>query len=150
MWKESLEEIIQEEKKYGGEINSGISEEEVTLFIKEVEDELNITLPEDYIKILRVVNGIEFNGFILYGVDETILKEVPNQHVNGLIDCNKVWYENEWQKQYLFLGEGSISWYVYDLKEKKYYELDNPSGEISEEFDNFEQMLDKMFEDALM
>ncbi|MDE5825777.1 MAG: YrhA family protein [Lachnospiraceae bacterium] len=49
-----------------------------------------------------------------------------------------------------FLGEGSISWYVYDLKTKKYCELDNPSGEHSEEFDNFEQMLDKMLRDALL
>lgn len=150
MWKESLERIIQEEEKYGQKINSGISEEEVKLFIKEVKNELNITLPEDYIKILRVVNGIEFNGMILYGVDEPLLKEVPNRHINGLINCNQVWYENEWQKQYLFLGEGSISWYVYDLKTKKYYELDNPSGEIDEEFNDFEQMLGKMFEDSLL
>lgn len=150
MWREHLEEIIQEEKKYGQEINSGISDEETALFIKEAEDKLSVTLPEEYIKVLRVVNGIEFNGVILYGADEPILKEAPKRQVNGLIDCNQVWYENEWQKQYLFLGEGSISWYVYDLKAKTYYELDNPSGEIGEEFSNFEQMLDKMLEDSLM
>ena len=150
MWKERLEEIMQEEKKYGEEINSGISEEEAAIFVKEVEEELGLALPEDYIKILKTVNGIEFNGVILYGVDESLLKEAPKRDVNGLIDCNKVWYENEWQKQYLFLGEGSISWYVYDLKAEKYYELDNPSGEISEEFSDFEQMFDKMLEDSLM
>lgn len=150
MWKERLEKIMQEEKKYGEEINSGISEEEAAIFVKEVEEELGLALPEDYIKILKTVNGIEFNGVILYGVDESLLKEAPKRDVNGLIDCNKVWYENEWQKQYLFLGEGSISWYVYDLKAEKYYELDNPSGEISEEFGDFEQMFDKMLEDSLM
>lgn len=149
MWKERLEEIIQEEKKYGEEINGGISEEEVELFVKEVEDGLNTALPEEYIKVLRVVNGLEYNGVILYGADETILKEAPRQTVNGLIDCNQVWYENEWQKQYLFLGESSISWYVYDLRAAKYYALDNPSGEISEEFEDLEQMLDKMLEEAL-
>lgn len=149
MWKERLEEIRQEEKRYDSHINCGISEEEVGIFIKAVKDELNITLPEEYLKILGTINGIEFNGFILYGVDEPLLNEVPNQHINGLIDCNKVWYENEWQKQYLFLGEGSISWYVYDLKTKKYYELDNPSGEAGEKFNDCESMLDKMFEDSL-
>jgi hypothetical protein len=35
------------------------------------------------------------------------------------------------------------------LKAKKYYELDNPSGEVSEEFNDFERMLDEMFEDSL-
>ena len=150
MWNEHLEEIRQEEKRYGEDINCGISEEEAGAFIKAVKDELGIALPEEYLKILRIVNGIEFNGFILYGVDEPLLQEAPARSVNGLIDCNQVWYENEWQKQYLFLGEGSISWYVYDLKTKKYCELDNPSGELGEEFDNLEQMLDKMLEDALM
>ena len=149
MWKERLEEIRQEEKRYGQDINCGISEEEAGTFIKAVKDELSIALPEEYLKIMRTINGIEYNGFILYGVDEPLLNEAPNQHINGLIDCNKVWYENEWQKQYLFLGEGSISWYVYDLKTKMYYELDNPSGEISEEFHDFERMLDKMLENAL-
>lgn len=150
MWREHLEEIRQEEKRYGEDINCGISEEEAKAFIKAVKDELAIALPEEYLKILRTINGIEFNGFILYGVDEPLLGEAPDQHVNGLIDCNKVWHENEWQKQYLFLGEGSISWYVYDLKTKKYCELDNPSGELSEEFDDPKQMFDKMLEDALM
>ena len=149
MWKEHLEEIRQEEKQYGGDINCGISKEEAENFIKAVKEELGIALPEEYLKILTIVNGIEFNGFILYGADEPLLKKEPNQHVNGLIDCNKVWHENEWQKQYLFLGESSISWYVYDLKAKKYYELDNPSGEVSEEFNDFERMLDEMFEDSL-
>lgn len=149
MWKERLEEIRQEEKRYGQDINHGISEREAETLIKAIKDELGITLPEEYLKVLRTINGIEFNGYILYGADEHLLMEAPNQPVNGLIDCNKVWYENEWQKQYLFLGEGSISWYVYDLKIKKYCELDNPSGELSEEFDDFEQMLDKMLEDSL-
>ena len=38
-----------------------------------------------------------------------------NQSINGMIENNKIWYENEWQKKYLFLGESDISWYVYDL-----------------------------------
>ena len=91
MWKERLEEIKQQEKRYGHDINCGISEEEAKVFIKAVEDELGIILPKDYVRILCVVNGIEYNGFILYGVDEPLLMEVPNQHVNELVDCNKVW-----------------------------------------------------------
>ena len=112
------------EKKYGQDINYGISEEEAGIFIKAVkeelgialpeeylkiwllaslpymgiirrnvynyfailppawpsskyvcleqtlEEELGIALPEEYLKILRTINGIEYNGFILYGVDE--------------------------------------------------------------------------------
>lgn len=47
----------------------------------------------------RTINGIKFNGFILYGVDEPLLKKIPNQHVNEFIDCNKVWYSKETELQ---------------------------------------------------
>ena len=102
MWKECLEEIRQEEKRYGKDINCGISEEEAGTFIKAVKDELGIALPEEYLKILRTINGIQYNGFILYGVDEPLLNEAPNQHINGLIDCNKVWYENNGKNNIFF------------------------------------------------
>lgn len=149
MWKEKLKEIVREEKLYGEQINSGISETELENFEAKVKAELNIDFPKEYAKILKVVNGIEFNGFIIYGVDSNILDSQPNQSINGLIENNKIWYENEWQKQYLFLGESNISWYVYDLSSHTYLELDNPSGNRVELFENIETMIEKILADAL-
>lgn len=149
MWNDKLKEIIQEKQTYGEKVNKGCIEEEIQLFKKKVGEELNIILPEEYVNVLKIVNGIEFNGFILYGIDEAILNEVPNQHVNGLIEYNKIWYENEWQRKYIFLGESNISWYVYDANLKKYYELDNPSGRAVQEFNSFDDMLEKLLSDSL-
>jgi len=149
MWKGKLQEIIQEEKLYGEEVNIGATEEEIETLFKEAKAELNVDLPNDYVKILKRVNGLEFNGLILYGIDEHLLSKQPNQSINGLIENNKLWYENEWQKKYIFVGESSISWYVYDLEESKYIELDNPSGEEIEVFSGLESMVEKMLSDAL-
>ena len=149
MWKDKLQEIAQKMSLYGEKINIGASPEEIQLFLKEVKAEIKVDLPKEYIQILEVINGIEFNGFILYGIDQYLLYEQPKQAVNGLIDCNMVWYENEWQKQYIFLGESHISWYVYDLTEGKYCELDNPSGSKSGVFDSLESLVEKVLGDAL-
>ena len=149
MWKDKLQEIIQEEKLYGEEVNIGATKKEIALFLKEAKAELNVDLPNDYVKILKQVNGLEFNGLILYGIDEYLLSKQPNQSINGIIENNKLWYENEWQKKYIFIGESSISWYVYDLVEGKYVELDNPSGEEIEVFSGLECMVEKMLSDAL-
>ena len=65
MWKERLEEIRQEETKYGADINGGVSEEEAQAFVKAVKDELGINMSEEYLKILRTVNGIEYNDELL-------------------------------------------------------------------------------------
>ena len=134
MWKDKLQEIIQEKKIYGEKVNIGATEEEIGMFFKKVKAELNVDLPNDYANILELVNGLEFNGFILYGIDQILLSKQPNQSINGLIEYNKIWYENEWQKKYIFIGESNISWYVYDFAECKYAELDNPSGRENEVF----------------
>lgn len=149
MWKEKLKEIAREENLYGEQINSGISEIELKRIEVKVKSELNVEFPTEYAKILQVVNGIEFNGFIIYGVDSDLTDSQPNQNINGLIENNKIWYENEWQKRYFFLGESNISWYVYDLTSHKYIELDNPSGNRVEIFDNIETMVEKILTDAL-
>ncbi|MBR1737405.1 MAG: YrhA family protein, partial [Firmicutes bacterium] len=112
-------------------------------------------IPKEYAEIFKVFNGIEFNGSIIYGIDYELLNEKPvlNENpvkINGLIENNKIWYENSWQKKYIFLGEGNISWYVYDTQLSEYCELDKPSGERINRYDKAESLLDKIFEDMLI
>lgn len=149
MWKDKLKEIVQEKKIYGEEVNIGATEKEIEIFFEEVKAELNVDLPNAYAKILELVNGLEFNGFILYGIDQNLLSNQSNQRINGLIEFNKIWYENEWQKKYIFIGESNISWYVYDFAECRYVELDNPSGRENEAFSGLECMVEKILSDAL-
>ncbi len=149
MWKIKLEELIQQKRLFGENVNIGATEQKIHLFIKTVKDELNIDLPNEYIEVLRIINGMEFNGFILYGIDQRLLDEQQNEKIYGLIEYNKLWYENEWNKQYIFLGESDISWYAYDLTAHKFCELDNPSGTEMEKFNNLDHMVEKLLIDAL-
>ena len=149
-WKDKLREIVQEQKTYGEKVNIGASEGELKRFFEEAKCKRRVELPADYAEILKTVNGLEFNGYILYGIDERLLDKTPDQSINGLIARNEVWYENDRQKRYVFIGESDISWYVYDLEERRYSELDNPSGEECEVFSSLECMVEKMLNDALL
>lgn len=149
MWEEELHRIASEKAKYDEKVNMGASDIEIGLFKAKVLAELKNEVPEDYIGFLEVVNGIEFNGFIIYGVDSELLETKPNQHINGFIDNNLVFYDNEWQKRYLFFGESSISWYVYDLERARYLQLDNPSESVVKEFICFNDMIERIILDSL-
>ncbi len=150
MWKEKLEAVKQEMALYDEKINGGITEEEADAFRRAAKEALPFSPPEEYIDVLRTVNGVEFNGFILYGVDEPLLHNAPNQPVNGLIDNNEVWHENEWDRPYVFIGDSSMSWYAYDLDTKKYYDLDKPSGREYEAFETLEEILEHILSDSLL
>lgn len=75
MWIIKLEEIIEEKILYGEQINSGASEVELAKFKLRVKEELQKDLPTEYSNVLKMVNGLEFNGFILYGIDEVLLEK---------------------------------------------------------------------------
>ena len=49
-------------------IQKGASDDEIGLFKSKALAELKNEVPEDYISFLEIVNGIEFNGFIIYGI----------------------------------------------------------------------------------
>lgn len=150
MWKIKLEEIIKEKNLYNEQINLGASEVELVKFKKSIKEELQKDLPSEYCNVLKKVNGLEFNGFILYGIDEVFLEKKPNQKIHGLISNNQIWYENEDQEKYLFIGESNISWYVYDTNNERYIELDNPSGREMVVFKELYEMLDKILSDSLL
>jgi hypothetical protein len=102
MWKTKLQEIVQEKNLYGEKINIGATESKIQLFIKAVKAELNVDLPNEYVKVLEVINGLEFNGFILYGIDQKLLDQEQNEGIYGLIEYNKIWYENECRNNIYF------------------------------------------------
>lgn len=150
MWKELLGKIVEEMNEYGEKINNGASTDLIDTLNCKANEILNIQLPTEYIHLLEFINGLEFNGFIIYGIDSEYLDKLPNQDIYGVIENNMIWYENEWQRKYIFLGESNISWYVYDMEMAKYYELDNPSGRNMAEFTSLDKMLEKMLSDALL
>ncbi len=95
MWEKSLKKIVNEKKHYKEAVNRGAYKEEITRLIKEVNRKLNVEVPEEYLHIISRINGIEFNGFTLYGIDEYLLECKMNQRIDGLINANQIWYENE-------------------------------------------------------
>lgn len=150
MWEQLLLEIKNKREKRGRKLNDPALEEQIEILKKTVKEKFNQGLPEEYINFLKIINGLEFNGFIFYGVDSSLLEVQNNQKVYGYVDTNEIWYENEQQKQYMFFGESNISWYCFDLQNGVYVELDNPSGTLIHTYSDFYSILEKALRDSLL
>ncbi|MGN7940312.1 YrhA family protein [Virgibacillus sp. 6R] len=149
MWQEKLTEIKEEEKIVGAELNGAASDEDIEKFKKKVNEKLNVELPLEYIRFLQVINGLEFNGYTIYGIDQELVEKKPKNKIDGFIDSNQVWHEVEHQKQYLFFGDGSLSWYVLDKEMKRYKLIAKPEGDELEDFNGFDEMIERIMSDAL-
>lgn len=142
-WKNKLMEIKKIEEKYGSKLRKPASE----LEISEMKDNIkqkwsHIQIPNSYVDLLSHVNGLDFNGLVFYGVDKVLLEKEIEEDVHGFIETNEYWYENEWQRQFVFFGDSDTAWYCYDLKEDQYVELDKSSGTLIQKYEGFRNMLD--------
>lgn len=146
-WKDLLIDIEKIEKKYGSSLRTPASDTEIIKMNHTIQQKLgNIIIPEPYIGFLKEVNGLDFNGLVMYGVDEELLEKETDEEIHGFIETNELWYENEWQKQYIFLGDSDTAWYCYAPKENVYVELDKPSGTFMQSFKSFDAMLSDALE----
>ncbi|WP_243292654.1 YrhA family protein [Bacillus sp. FJAT-47783] len=149
-WKDLLIEIEKIEEKYGSSLRRSASDTGIKNETKLQQKFGNIVLPKSYIQFLKKVNGLDFNGLVIYGVDEVLLDKEADEELHGFIETNELWYENDWQKQYIFFGDSDTAWYCYDLKKSVYVELDKPSGTLIQSFDSFDSMLSNAFETILL
>ena len=150
-WKDLLIEIEKIEGKYGSSLRKPASDTEIIKANHKIQQTLgNIELPKSYIEFLKKINGLDFNGLVIYGVDDVLLDKDVDEDIHGFIETNELWYENEWQKQYVFYGDSDTAWYCFDLKENVYVELDKPSGTLIQSFESFDSMLSDALETCLM
>ncbi|NMV97930.1 YrhA family protein [Bacillus velezensis] len=142
MWVNLLEEIRKTEAKYGDELNSPVTDKELSNFDEVVLSKFPINeIPLGYKKFLQTVNGLDFNGLVIYGLDQELLREENDEEVYGFFETNEQWHENDEQKKYLFFGDSDTAWYCLDVIENAYLELDKPSGTLMNKFNDFNAML---------
>lgn len=150
-WKDLLIEIEKIEKKYGSSLRNPASDTEIIKMKENIQHKLeNIELPNSYIEFLKIINGLDFNGLVIYGIDEVLLDNEVVEEIQGFIETNEIWYENEWQKQYIFFGDSDTAWYCYDLTKYIYVEIDKPSGTLIQSFDSFDSMLSDALKATLL
>ncbi|MNJ48215.1 hypothetical protein D3C77_434020 [compost metagenome] len=147
MWRDLLADVQSLLSGYGFNLRKPATNQEIKKLQENAVLKLNgFVLPEQFIQFLMEVNGLDFDGLVIYGVDKPLLDEIEvEEDIHGFIETNEIWYENEWQKQFVFFGDSDIALYCYDLTHKLYLELDKPSCTIMNTFGDFNALL----EDAL-
>ncbi|MDH4422165.1 SMI1/KNR4 family protein [Bacillus sp. AFS054943] len=150
MWREKISHISKIREKRNRKLNLPINEKELSKIRKSVVKKFGEdVLPQQYYEFLQTVNGIEFNGLIIYGIDQSFLDFKPINQVDNFFDANEVWESIKDEDELIFFGDSDIAWYCYNVSKKKFVELDKPSGEHMETFCDFDTMLKSALSVAL-
>lgn len=150
MWREQVSQISKIREKRNRKLNLPTNKTELSRFRKSIVEKFgeNI-LPQQYYEFLQTVNGIEFNGLKIYGIDQNFLDSMPINQVDGFFDVNETWESIKGKDELIFMGDSDIAWYCYNVSKKSFVELDKPSGEHMVTFCDFDTMLESAFTAAL-
>ncbi|TVX94881.1 YrhA family protein [Cohnella terricola] len=151
MWKEQIDKISKIRDKRNRTLNLPANGNELSGFRKSIVEKFGEdVLPQQYYKFLQTVNGIEFNGLKIYGIDQFLLDSIPINQVDSFFDANETWESINGEDELIFFGDSDIAWYCYNVSSKSFVELDKPSGEHMETFCDFDTMLESAFSAALI
>ena len=149
MWMNFISKISEIEEKYGDSVNSGVPNTVFSALMKKHNVWPNDEVMGDYKRFLSQVNGIDFNGFILYGISQKTNPDIIDEDVYDIFEMNIIWHEESSNNSYFFLGESGMSWYVYDTFHRVYKELDLPSGDLVNKYSNLDDLLESVLKTAL-
>ncbi|PFM02955.1 SMI1/KNR4 family protein [Bacillus cereus] len=143
MWKNLILEIEKIEKNFNDKLNTPSTDSEVQKLREHAKEKFNVDLLSEYEEFLQTVKGLDFNGLVLYGVDSPLLETEKDEQICSFIGTKEIWYENEFQKEYLFLGDLDIAWFCRNLSDGTYLEFDKPSGTVMKTYNDFITMLEE-------
>lgn len=101
------------------DLPSPATSNQINNFIEDTNTALQLKLPDDYIGFLKKCDGIEFDGYIIYGT---------NNFLENQADCEYI------SKKYFIFAEYDIGWFCMKKSDGSFWELDKPSGQEMQQF----------------
>ena len=137
--KNKLLEVEKVAQKYNESILKPATDEQIEKFVYWAMDK---HIPSDeYVQFVKLVNGLDFNGLIVYSIKE--------MDVNNIYNANEVWHENKNLMYYVIFSDSDTAWLCYDCDKSCFCELDKPSGTLMNTFSSFSEMMISALEQIL-
>jgi hypothetical protein len=103
---------------------------------------LGADLPEGYVSFLARHDGLDFNGFVIYGATEHL-----EPFLSGIVEANDRLGGQE--AGYVFYGDAGDRLYAQDRASGAWVALDGPSLDVIGTFPSFDAMLARALRDAV-
>jgi len=122
---------------------------EIKVFVEKVRSLYSVELPIEYLQFLKIANGLEFNGLIIYGTKNSELD--PGGSPLDLIEMNEVMRDSLRANilDVIVAGEDSTGVIVFDNTAKKFQYRDRVGIDRIESYSSFEEMLNVEIEKVM-
>jgi hypothetical protein len=141
MYQQLLAELEAERARYGGRRQPACTDDRLERLRRRVRQRLDAELPREYAAFLRVQDGLNHNGLFVYASETAPVVGASDATIQGLVEANLVWSDDERLRSYLVFGDGNMDLYARHLPTGEYHVLDRVPGNLIERYPSFEQLL---------
>jgi hypothetical protein len=139
---ELLQRIDAEKDEYDQTIWPPATEETIDRLRAQARETLQTERCDSYIAFLRRNDGVDFNGYSIFGATEH-----KEPFLGGFIEANARLTDPP--PRFVFYGETGHTLYAEDRTSRRWAALDRPSFDAVAEFDSFDAMLEHVLREAL-
>ncbi len=141
MYTDLIKRIAGERKRYGLAMQSPATEMEIQSLLRESTRKLNYNIDSEYETFLRSVNGLTWNGFLVYATTKMPIVGRTDTFIDGFVDTNLAFREVDIARELVVFAEGGDDQFVFNIRLQKFAEIDRVSLDVYEEFESCSSLL---------
>lgn len=146
-----VRQIEAKKVKYKGQLQPPASASGLETVARKAQELYGYSLPDAYLKLISVSDGINFNGYTIYASRTNPISGHADRFIEGFVEANDLWedYEENADHHLLMFGETGDDLYLFDRRDNKFKVTDKVGGDAYEEFDTFEELAELLLKSAL-
>lgn len=145
-----IDEVKRIASKYNEILEPPCTEAKLKRLRERSRAELTTDVPNDYVDFLRIMDGLDFNGMLVYASEQTTSKDSSQAEIFGFVETNLMHRDVDVMRGYLVFGSDSLNIYVLDVRNNEYQVLDRASLDKATSFSSFDEMLEQAIKKHLI
>lgn len=143
MYQQLLVRVAQEKRQFGSEPQPPATEDQLQRLVEDASRELHTELPDDYLNFLRLSNGFDWNGVVIYGAGTNPIGKHPDRSIADLVEVNLNFRDDDRFGDLVVLGSSGDDIYAYRISTGHYEIYDVVPHELIESFPTFDELMSK-------
>ena len=143
MYQELLKRVAEEQRRFGSGLQPPSSGEQIQGLIERSRKELHTEPPVEYLNSLRLTNGLDWNGVVIYASDTVPIVGHPDRPIPDLVEMNLNYRDDPRFEDLLVLGSNGMDLYTYRISKGEYEVIDEVPHELVETIPTFDELMTK-------
>jgi len=141
MYQQLLTRLRLAQATYGEQSQPPCPDERLARLRRRVRDELGADLPDEYAAFLREQDGLNHNGLFVYASEPTPIVGATGATIQGMVEANLIWRDDEHMIPYLVFGDGNLDLYALHVPTGEYQVVDRVPGNLIATYPSFEHLI---------